>query len=64
MPIPLNTRENPSGRSQAAVKAAIAPLEVPPMERSAARFESTILRPSAVACVSTNGSSSSSRNRA
>ena len=62
MPIPLNTRAKASGRSQAAVNAQIAPDELPPIERSAPRYESMSFRPSAVCFVSTAGSSSSRRN--
>ena len=43
-----NTREKASGRSQAAVKAQIAPEELPAMARSLPFFESRIARPSAV----------------
>ena len=48
MPMALKTRRNESGRSQAAVKAQIAPLLAPPMARSFGSFESRIGRPSAV----------------
>ena len=60
----LKTRRNESGRSQAAVKAQIAPLLAPAMARSFGSFESRIGRPSAAVFVSTSGSSSSIRKRA
>src|SRR5688500_11626690 len=60
----LNTRLNASDRSQAAVKAQIAPLLEPPIARSFADFESLIARPSLVVFVSSAGSNSSSRKRA
>ena len=46
MPIELKTRRNASGRSQAAVKAQIAPLLAPPMARSLPSRDSLIGRPS------------------
>ena len=63
VPIELKTRRKESGRSQAAVNAAIAPLLAPAMQRSLPSFDSRIARPSAVFLVSTSGKSSSSRNR-
>ena len=51
----LKTRRKASGRSQAAVKAAIAPLLEPAMQRSLPSCESRIGRPSEVVFFSTSG---------
>ena len=58
----VNTLENASGRSQAAVKAQTAPLLAPPIALSLPIFESIIALPSVVFFFSTYGKISSKMN--
>jgi hypothetical protein len=62
VPIALNTRLKPSGRSHAAVKAQIAPELAPPMARSLPLFDRMIFRSPGAVLVCTAGRSSSRTN--